>query len=206
MNPQTLRAFGEHTKVAVSPGLALKAIKARMAQGARVSPKLLQGAEKAVASGAKSTPAAMRRTALGASESARAAQGAKTFAARFGVAPQRAALQQRAHAYDKVLKSNPKSVTSPVQNGAFLNRGYSPAGRDFLAGKGTLAQAQKAKPTVLTSKGVRPQTGDATVVGKRVRGTAQTVPQAATAIGKRRTGAGMAYDKALLARQAQRAA
>lgn len=82
-------------KQAVSAGRTLALIRSRMAQGGRVAPKLLASAEQAAASGATSTPAALRRTALGAGEGARLAQRAKTLPARVGVGTQAAATRSR---------------------------------------------------------------------------------------------------------------
>lgn len=73
--------FSVMEKQAVSAGRTLAVLRARMAQGGRVAPKLLQQAESAAASGLSSTPAAARRAALGAGEGARLAQKAQAYGA-----------------------------------------------------------------------------------------------------------------------------
>ena len=196
MDHIVLKSFGgELTKTAISARLALAAIKRRAAQGARVAPKLMQRAEAAAAKGLTSTPAAVRRTALGAAEGGRAAQAAKTLAARSGVAPQRAALQARGAQLEGALRKAPGSVTSPVQGGAVLERGYSPAAAEFMAGKGTLAQAQaatRARPTVLTPRGavggIPVGAGGGTAAAKPQALRAAAAPQGATAVAKRGIG------------------
>lgn len=94
------------TKVAISAGRTLAALQARVAQGARVAPGLMQRAEQAAAQGLASTPAAMRRTALGASESARMGQAA----AQMGNNPVTQGMRQRVgNAYEAAM-SNPAAV------------------------------------------------------------------------------------------------
>lgn len=70
-----LRACGrELEKLAISAGTTLSLLQQRAAQGARIAPKLLQGAEQAAAQGLTHTPSAARRAALGAGEAVRGAQ------------------------------------------------------------------------------------------------------------------------------------
>ena len=73
MNAAEISAFGaEFEKRSIAASTTLKVLRARMAQGARVAPAVLHHAE--AAAGGASTPAALRRAALGASDSARAAK------------------------------------------------------------------------------------------------------------------------------------
>ena len=69
------RACGrELQKLAISAGTTLSLLQQRAAQGARIAPKLMQGAEQAAAQGLAHTPSAARRAALGAGEAVRASQ------------------------------------------------------------------------------------------------------------------------------------
>lgn len=151
MDALVLRSFGsELEKLAVSAATTLSLLQQRAAQGARVAPALMQRAETAAAQGLTHTPAAARRAALGAGESVRAAQGAEQLATRSGTAAQRAALQSRGAQMTQAIESAPHTVTSPMLGGN-MTRGYSPAAADFMAGKGTLAQAQAhtlSNPTI----------------------------------------------------------
>lgn len=87
-----------HAKTAISASRALGALHARMGQGARVAPQVLEQAGQTA--GAVSTPANLRRLALGARDDARAAQSSAAFAshpipaARRGAAEQVTALEQ----------------------------------------------------------------------------------------------------------------
>ncbi len=87
-----------HDKTAISASRALGALHARMGQGARVAPQVLEQAGQTA--GAVSTPANLRRLALGARDDARAAQSSAAFAshpipaARRGAAEQVTALEQ----------------------------------------------------------------------------------------------------------------
>ena len=184
MDPLVLQSFGgELIKTSISAKLVLRAIKGRVAQGARVAPKMMQQAESAAAKGLTSTPVAMRRTALGAAESGRAAQGAKTLAQRSGVAPQRAALQARGAQMTEALKKAPETVTAPFAAGSArlgTTRGYAPAAAEFMAGKGTMVQARAAtfaSPSVLTPQGALPASG----IGQAARREAM-IPQGSTRI------------------------
>lgn len=143
MHPSMLRAFRhELEKQAVSAATTLSFLQQRAAQGARVAPALMRKAESAAAYGLGHTPSVLRRTALGAGEAARAAQGAEQLAARSGVGAQRAAFQTRANQMTEAIHSAPQTVTSPILGGKSMYRGYSPGAADFMVGRGTLAQAQ----------------------------------------------------------------
>lgn len=87
-----------HDKIAISASRALGALHARMGQGARIAPQVLEQAGQTA--GAVSTPGNLRRLALGARDDARAAQSSAAFsshpipAARRGAAEQVTALEQ----------------------------------------------------------------------------------------------------------------
>lgn len=137
MNSAAFVSFAETVKTAVSPALTARLLKARAGQGARVAPRLMQGAEAAATSGATTTAPGMRRLALSAGQDARAAQKAQGLASRSGVAPQRQALQARA-------QQDVTPLTQPMPVGkAGLTRGYSPAGRDFMTGHASYGDAVK---------------------------------------------------------------
>lgn len=87
-----------HDKIAISASRTLGALHARMGQGARIAPQVLEQAGQTA--GAATTPANLRRLALGARDDARAAQSSAAFAAhpipaaRRGAAEQVTALEQ----------------------------------------------------------------------------------------------------------------
>ena len=87
-----------HDKIAISASRALGALHARMGQGARVAPQVLEQAGQTA--GAATTPANLRRLVLGAGDDARAAQSSAAFsshpipAARRNAAEQVTALEQ----------------------------------------------------------------------------------------------------------------
>ena len=134
----------EMVKTAISAGLALKALRARIAQGVRVAPKLLRGAEEAAAAGARSTPAAVRRTALGAADSGQLIARAAGRAERVGLGAERSALANRARTMDKAIARTPSLVTSPVVGKHTLDttRALSPGARRYMVGEGSIAQAK----------------------------------------------------------------
>lgn len=75
MNLDTLKAFSsELEKLAISAGLVNQVLQRRVAQGARVAPKLLQMSGQAATQGLAQAPAAARRAVLGAGEAVRAQQ------------------------------------------------------------------------------------------------------------------------------------
>lgn len=191
MDLQTIRSFGgELEKLAISAGTTLSLLQQRAAQGARVAPALMQRAEAAAAQGLTHTPAAARRAALGAGESVRAMRGAEGLAASAGTDAARAALQSRAQQMTQAIESAPRSVTSPIVGG-HMSRGYSPAAADFMAGRGSLAQAQAhtlANPTIHQAQRAVPQ-------GRSPSMMHATPPMGASAVGNTNVVNAAALDK-----------
>lgn len=179
MNILELHAFGGFVKTAISPALTTRLLKARAAQGARVAPQLMRGAEAAAASGATQTAPGLRRLALGAGQDARAAARAQGLASRSGVAPQRQALQARA-------AQDVSPLTQPMSGGGGgLERGYSPAGRDFMTGHTSYADA--ARQTAAMPRRV-PAPQAPTVAPPPRATSADTQGTAISGVRRRRTG------------------
>jgi hypothetical protein len=82
-------------KQAISAGRTLALLTARAGQGARVAPKLMQQAQAAAAQGLSHTPAAVRRTALGAGESAALARRSAAMPQRVGLGAETSAMRGR---------------------------------------------------------------------------------------------------------------
>jgi hypothetical protein len=179
MNLFELQCFGALVKTAVSPALTARLLRARASQGARVAPQLMRGAEAAAASGATTTSPAMRRLALSAGQDARAATQAQGLATRSGVLPQRQALQARA-------AQDVSPLTQPMRGGGGgLERGYSPAGRDFMTGHTSYGDAARQTAAM-------PRSAAAPTVAPPPRGTsADTQGTAISGVRRRQTGANL---------------
>ena len=166
MDPLVLRGFvDEMEKQALSAALLARYAAKRGAQGVRSAQRLgkqLATVKPGMTSRqiAQGQAGGMAKGLLGATrEGGQQFAKAQGLSAKSGVSSQRAAFQARGRAMDKALRTDVGSVTSPVRGGQILERGYSPQAQNFMAGKGTLAQAQQgtqAFPSVLTPKGVIP--------------------------------------------------
>lgn len=110
MTPAALHEFAKH---AISAGRTLAAIEARATQGVRVAPRLLQGAREAAGAGLTSTPAAVRRTALGAASSGAEIQRAAALPQRVGLGQVAADTRARVSAAD--VADRFQGVTSPTR-------------------------------------------------------------------------------------------
>lgn len=122
MDRLVLSAFGEELrdKLAVSAAKALAVIERRVAQGARVAPKVMESARQAASAGLTSTPAVARRAALGAADSAKTQLYAASLPQRVGLADTAAATRQRVAEAIRAEAKNPAAA----RTGQYLSKGY----------------------------------------------------------------------------------
>lgn len=130
MSPAVFIAFAR-SKVAISAAATLGALKARAAQGVRVNPAMMQRAETAAAQGLKSTPTAVRRTALHAGEAGLAQSRMNTALANPTTQAARARLQA---GYDRALAGTP-GVFDPARR---LSPAYDHGAIGMAASSGAL--------------------------------------------------------------------
>jgi hypothetical protein len=157
--------FPDFEKVAISAGKTLALLQARAAGGARVAPKLMQQAQGAASAGAASTPAHLRRLALGAGQEARGVQAAARLEATTAQKiPHMAAGRERLQGgYEKAV-SSPSSVrdaaaprlTHATDHGATGMSGatqpYSKAHLNSIAGPASPASPELLQHDALTAR------------------------------------------------------
>lgn len=152
----------EWEKRAVSAGSTLRLLQARAAQGVRIAPRLMQGAEQAAASGLARTAPGTRALALEAGQAARAQQATQSAAAL------KAPLQGRLQAAEGAnMYSNTPLKTHEGYMGA--TNAYSPQYRAAVAPQGGIADPRGLLSPPPAPMATAPTEMAGTVVAKRRR-------------------------------------